>query len=167
MRYYYSKERERGGGGVGGGDSCPYYNTYFPVFIEVGIYGKFPLFNLWDPPTLQSFWIHLWFTRIDFSHACSLMFIYYCFSLTKIENISIENSDKHSVLLLSLKNFNIIQFTLGLRSCPKTLKASSSLRPAPTQASSPSHTHTTSGCLLLDQPSVSTLSWIGRLTPQS
>ena len=27
-----------------------------------------------------------------------------------IENISIENSDKFSVLLLSLKNFNIIQF---------------------------------------------------------
>ena len=38
------------------------------------------------------------------------MLIYYCFSLTKIENISIENSDKLSVLLLSLKNLNIIQF---------------------------------------------------------
>ena len=35
-----------------------------------------------------------------------------CFSLTKIENISIENSDKLSVLLLSLINFNIIQFTI-------------------------------------------------------
>ena len=34
----------------------------------------------------------------------------FCFSLKKIENISIENSDKYSVLLLFLKNFNIIQF---------------------------------------------------------
>ena len=40
------------------------------------------------------------------------MLIYYCFSLTKIENISIENSDKFSVLLLSLKNFNITQFIM-------------------------------------------------------
>ena len=37
---------------------------------------------------------------------------HYCFSLTKIENISIENLDKLSVLLLSLKNFNIIRFIM-------------------------------------------------------
>ena len=40
------------------------------------------------------------------------MFIFYYFSMKKIENISIENSDKLSVLLLSLKNFNIIQFIM-------------------------------------------------------
>ena len=36
----------------------------------------------------------------------------HCFFLTKNENISIVNSDKLSVLLLSLKNFNIIQFII-------------------------------------------------------
>ena len=40
---------------------------------------------------------------------CCFSTDFHCFSLTKIENISIENSDKLSVLLLSLKNFNIIQ----------------------------------------------------------
>ena len=36
----------------------------------------------------------------------------HCFFLTNIENISIVNSSKLSVLLLSLKNFNIIQFIM-------------------------------------------------------
>ena len=38
---------------------------------------------------------------------CCFSADFYCFSLTKIENISIESSDKLSVLLLSLKNCNI------------------------------------------------------------
>ena len=43
-----------------------------------------------------------------------IIFYLLCFSLKKIENISIENSDKFSVLLLSLNNFNIIQFIFVL-----------------------------------------------------
>ena len=47
-----------------------------------------------------------------YAHGLSTHFIYYRFSLKKIGNISIENSDKFSVLLLSLKNFNIILFKI-------------------------------------------------------
>ena len=51
---------------------------------------------------------------------CCFSTDFHCFSLTKIENISIENSDKFSDLLLSLKNFNFIQFIMISRFCSIT-----------------------------------------------
>ena len=53
-------------------------------------------------------------------YALSFRYIFlflYRFSL-KIKNISIENLDKFSVLLLSLKNFNVIQFIFQVQIDP-------------------------------------------------